>query len=116
MLSAMQALDVGIGVEARGMELVRLPEQGRFSESHSVSAFAQGLHICHSHDACVDDALGHLAGSLGRGQFDHAGHGISIVDGEEIRALDFRIGDKGLIGDRRSYFGKARQGGERSVQ
>jgi hypothetical protein len=112
----MQALDVGIGVDARGMELVRLPERGRFSQRHSVSAFSQGLHICHSHDARIDDALGHFAGRLGRGQFDDAGHRISIVDGEEIRALDFRIGDKGLIGDRRSYFGKARDGGEWGVQ
>jgi len=107
----MQALDIGIGVDARGMELVRLPERGRFSQSHSVSAFSQGLHICHSHDAGIEDALGHFAGRPGRGQFDDAGRRISVVDGEQIRALDFRIGDKGLIGDRGPTSGRLGMGG-----
>src|ERR1022692_2403632 len=116
-LAAVQALDVRIGIDASGVGLVSLRERGRYPERHSVSAFAQGLHIRHPNDAHVYDARGQFTGRLGRRKLDHAGHRVAVIDREQIGLVrKFGICDEGLTSDYRFDFGEARDRGEWGFQ
>src|SRR6266567_1982962 len=66
-LALVQALHVGVGVDARGVGLVGFPEVGCLAQRDAVSEFAQRLGSGH---AGVDDARGQRTGRLCRGDLD----------------------------------------------
>src|SRR5579872_5928072 len=72
MLAGVQALDVGVGVDANGVGLVGLPERGRVAERDSVSTLAERLHGGHCSYTGIEDARGRGAGGLCRGDLDLA--------------------------------------------
>src|SRR5579872_4332586 len=72
MLAGVQALDVGVGVDANGVGLVGLPERGRVAERDSVSTLAERLHGGHCSYTGIEDARGQGAGGLRRGDLDLA--------------------------------------------
>src|ERR1700722_1051492 len=55
-LAAVQSRNVGVGVLARGVRLVRLEKRGGLGEIHSVSAIVHRLRVEHFGDAVVEDA------------------------------------------------------------
>jgi hypothetical protein len=67
-----QALDVGVGVEARAMGFVPLPERSGVAKGYSVSAFAQGLGIGEPSDTDIEDARRLCAGRPARCDLDVA--------------------------------------------
>ena len=100
-LALVQALDVGVGVDASGVGFVDLPERGGVAEGDSVSALAQRLHGGHSGNAGIEDARGQGPGGLRRGDFDLAGiFGDILADICGRRRFDLRLApeDSGEIG------------------
>src|ERR1035438_7418164 len=69
----MQALDVGIGVDARGVGVLRLPERGSVAKGYSVSTFAQRLGIRHSSNADIEDTRRQSVGRPGGSDLNIAG-------------------------------------------
>src|SRR5713226_5537192 len=70
-LALVQALHVGVGVDAGGAGFVGFVELGGFGERDAVSEFAEGLGSGQAGDAGVEDAWGQGAGRLGGGDLNH---------------------------------------------
>src|SRR5579864_6487667 len=81
-LAAVQALDIGICIDAGSVAPVSLPVRAHIAEWLTISRFAQRLGIRDSRHPRIDDARRQFARWFGRDNLNHAGHRVAVIDWE----------------------------------